>query len=129
MNIKRMADEYRAQVMSTGKSLRNDINQHLLPDSHRKILIGEYRTNIRRWYNHLLRALSSEKDLKELMRVYMLLVKLSKLCGKNTENLYTKRRVVVEEIQKHMERFLEKLPHLIEKSLTRAVRESGIRLR
>lgn len=129
MNIKRMADEYRDRVKCTGIYLENDINRNLPTYSYHKTIIGEYRTNIKRWYNHLQKALGSEKDLKELQKVYELLVELSRLCGENTETLYKERRLIVEKIQDQMKKFLEKLPELIEKSLTRAVRESGIRLR
>lgn len=124
-----MADEYRIQVMNTGLDLKDSINRHLLEYSSYKNIIGQYRTNIKRWYNHLRKALKSEKDLKELQKVWWCLVKLSELCGENTEGLNPERQFIVEEIQKYMNKFLEKLPRLIEKSLTRSVRESGIRLR
>ncbi len=129
MNIKRMADQYRAQVMGTGLSFSTHMLLNLPGDSCKKIFIGEYRTDIKRWYNHLKRALGSEKDLKELRKVWQCLVKLSELCEENTESLNPKRQLILKKIQELMNKFLEKLPLLIEKSLTRAVRESGIRLR
>jgi hypothetical protein len=56
-------------------------------------------------------------------------VKLSELFEENTESLNPKRQLILKKIQELMNKFLEKLPRLIEKSLTRSVRESGIRLR
>ncbi len=128
MNIKRMADEYRDQVKHTGLTLKSDIDQYLFETSYHKGITGEYRTRIKLWYNHL-RVNLSKKDLKELLTVWEYLVKLSKLCEENTEDLNPKRELIFEKIQEHMNKFLEKLPRLIEKSLTRSVRESGIRLR
>lgn len=129
MNIKRMASEYRIRVRNTGFSLRKHIIRYLLEYSSRKNTVGNCRTDIKRWYNHLSKSLGSEKDLKDLHKVWEYLVKLSELCGEDKENLDPQRKLIVEKIQKQMNKFLEKLPRLIEKSLTRSVRESGIRLR
>ena len=130
MNIKRMADQYRDQVKSTGATMRHkvfgDYSQEIFV--YKKTYIGEARTDIKRWYNHLRKALGSEKDLKELQKVWECLVRLSKLCGKS-EKFDDKRQLILTEIKNQMNKFLDKLPRLIEKSLTRAVRESKIRLR
>lgn len=127
MNIKRMADQYRDQVKSTGKSLMDDIfEMELSKDSLQKILIRELRTKIKRWYNHLRKTLDSERDLKKLLNVWKCLFKISKIYEGTEENVRQHMLLIV---RNDMGDFLEKLPRLIEKSLTRAVRESGIRLR
>jgi predicted translin family RNA/ssDNA-binding protein len=122
MNIKRMANEYRNQVKGTGNQLLKEIN-NLTPWS----CFHHHRTDIKRWYNHLQKALGSEKDLKKLLSVWEGLVKISKIPEGTEKDKY---QCLFSEVQNQMKDFvLKKLPSLIEKSLTRSVRESGIRLR
>ena len=127
MNIKRMADQYSDRVKDTGANLADDIGEMELSEGKVcKIHISKLRTDIKRWYNHLHRALGSEKDLKKLLNVWECLIKISKICEGTDEVL---RQRLLFEIRNEMGDFIHKLPRLIEKSLTRSVRESGIRLR
>jgi hypothetical protein len=129
MNINRMANEYRTQIMRTGENIMDNIKRDFPRVSDNKTSVGQIRTNIKRWYNHLHRALGSEKDLKELLLVWECFVKLSELCDKNTISSNLKCDMIFGKAIKHMDRFFKKIPRLIEKSLTRSVRESGIHLR
>lgn len=135
MNIKRMADEYRDRVMSSVRSLRSEIldEKSKPPHLHYKGHLSIPRMRVRRCYHFLHRSFGSEKDIKELQKVWECLVKINGRCNgryeEDPENLDPQSQLIFDEAVAHLDKLLEKLPRLIEKSLTRAVRESGIRLR
>ncbi|MDD4803582.1 MAG: hypothetical protein PHN69_00155 [Candidatus Pacebacteria bacterium] len=136
MNIKRMADEYRDRVMSSVRSLKSMIldEKSEPPHLHYKGRLSIPRMCIKRCYRFLYRSFGSEKDIKELQKVWECLVKINqkginRLSEKDSEKLNPQSQLIFDEAVAHLDKLLEKLPKLIEKSLTRAVRESGIRLR
>ena len=131
MNIKRMADQYRRQVSSTGQGCRMQLESVAedLTWDHR---VASARAYLRLMYRSLEKALGRSRGLEELEKSWQKLVQMSKIhhrlhrkspVGNDLEHLGKLHR----EASEHLERFLKKLPGLIEESLRRSVRESGIK--
>ena len=134
MNFKRMARHYRYQVNGTG-SRAQDLLTELASNPQRDYRCTHARCYLRGWYRHLSKALGSENRLGDLNRSWLSLVKLSKLVKANEEldkipaEKIEQALILAETAKKQLDQFLKKLPKLIEKSLTRSVRASGICLK
>lgn len=126
-----MADEYRDRVKSSVRSLRWEILEEKSkpPHLHYKGHLSIARMRVRRCYHFLHRSFDSEKDIKELQKVWKCLVKINERCEEDPKNLDPQSQLIFDKAVAYLDKLLEKLPRLIEKSLTRAVRESGIHLR
>ena len=133
MNVKRMADQYRKQVSTTGERAQYNLNRVAQnPGVYRyQDESGRY---LGLWYHHLKRALGDERSLGELRQSRETILRMKKVFPK-----VSRRKEIQDERKKgqlgkladtsirQLNRFLEKLPRLIEKSLSRSVREADIR--
>ncbi|MFA5934439.1 MAG: hypothetical protein WC827_00935 [Candidatus Paceibacterota bacterium] len=131
MDIKKMADEYRDRVMSSVRSLKTMIldEKSEPPHLHYRGRLSIPRMCVKRSHRFLRQSFGSEKDIKELQKVWECLVRINNLSEEDPEKLNPQCQLIFDEAVTHLDKLLKKLPRLIEKSLTRAVRESGIRLR
>lgn len=141
MNLKRMADSYRFQLMATGKRARMELIG-LDVNSVNVSSVGSACAYLRGWYVKLSKALGSEEDLKDLKRSLVAVDELKKLVRLMRESeresplvdtaifkQYEQAQIELKMAQVHLRDFLLKLPDVIEKCLTHAVRTSGIKLR
>ena len=139
MNIRRRADDYRAQLRAAGNRARQEVQDAVSGvKNHADVIwIQSAQCYLRGWFVKLRRALGDENDLMELWMSWKALslanqlVRVTAKSGDSVvhaENIKTAQRLVIE-AQGRLEKFLQKLPWIIEKSLTRAVRTSGIKLR
>ena len=134
MNFKRLARHYRYQVNGTGRQAQ-DLLAELASNPQRDWRCTHARCYLRGWYKQLSKALGGENRLGDLNRSWLSLVRLSILVKANEklDKIPAKKieqaLILAETAKKQLDQFLKKLPGLIEKSLTRAVHTSGIRLR
>lgn len=131
MNIKRMADQYRAQVSATGEGCRERLEE-VAKDLTWAHCVAYARAYLRLMYCRLEKALGKKEGLGDLEKSWQKLVQMGKIhhrlhrknpVGRDLECL----RKLIGQASEHLERFLKKLPELIEESLRRSVRESGIK--
>lgn len=125
MNIRRMADNYRRQLTNTGKEARNRLAWFVSEPSHLRVhlSVAQECSYLRGWYVKLRKTLGTKRDLTNLLRAWQALT-----AAKDEED-DGRKKSLAQEAAAELDVFLQKLPRLIERSLTRAVRESGIRLR
>jgi hypothetical protein len=127
MNIKRMADGYRERILGTGQDVKEEFDQ-VKKDYYR---IDSLQHRLGTWKACLKRA--GIEDLKLLESSWQIVRQVNQEVrfGKRK---YHQRTVTKENFsqikiaEKEFDKFLKVLPELLEQALTRAVRESGIRL-
>jgi hypothetical protein len=133
MNIKRMAREYRLQVMGTGQHIRDRIRFLLTLVSKTEAFdhhdVAAVRRLVRGRYNSLHRSLGSGKDLKGLYLCWATLKNMSRIVRQREKDGTKSRAGLVADAQAalgHFDIFYKKLPEVVEKSLIRSVLKSGI---
>ena len=135
MNLKRMADQYRDQLMATGIRAREEVAEVVaVPEYYRHI--GYAQAYLHGWYVKLSKAHGSEKGLEDLKMSWTTLVELNRLTRpyhRRHENvpveMYDQVLELARKAQGYLEQFLKKLPLVTEECLTYAVQTSGIQLK
>ena len=131
MNIKRIAEQYRRQVTLTGRRAEVYVQDVLFEGYDCYGDIDDACRYLRQWYLKLEKALGGGRDLKSLRLSWETIKRMKRvfrgnkhreLSGSDIKRLQNLSGTA----SRQFGRFHNKLPKLIEKSLRRSVRESGI---
>jgi len=123
MNIRRMAEAYRENITDTAKSIKRGF-QNLYKVYDRRHLDG-LRHKIGCWEVLLSKHMGG--DLGNLHDSWQIICKVQKSIKPDWQ-VTDKHMEEIRLAEAKFDAFLRELPELIEQALTRAVRESGIRL-
>lgn len=131
MNIKRMADKYRQQVTNTGIRAKAHVEGVLLEDYGCYGDITDACRYLGQWYLKLKKSLGGEKDLKSLRLSWETIKRMKRVFRADklrglTDADMKRLKNLSDTALRQFDRFHKNLPKLIEKSLRRSVRESGI---
>jgi len=130
MNIKRMAEDYRKGSITTGRNIKRYFSEGIGVGA-KSPSISLLQQNVGNWIKRLEAA---GVDNLELLESSWQIVRQTNedICrGKKKclDRIVTEEHVSqIKKAEKEFDKFLKALPELLEQALTRAVRESGIRL-
>lgn len=132
INIKILADKYRKQVMETATDQKAEFQN--VAERADIYYIGRLSGQLGKSFSNMKKALGTERELSDLKRAWIILKRISgryKLMKKfiipeEDRDFFLKEIRLAESL---FDRYFKKLPFLIERSLTRNVRRSGIRIR
>lgn len=131
MNIKRMAEAYRETILATGRDVKGGFYRVYDDGKHATYSISFLQYRLGSWKACLKRA--GVGDLSLLNSSYLMVRQVNDGVCSEEKNSWD-RSVTAKNIsqikiaEKEFNKFLKELPELLEQALTRAVRESGIRL-
>lgn len=128
MNIKRMAEEYRTNTIETGKEIKKHFRGVLQGKAQCSIDSLHHRVGC--WKSSLKNNMGG--DLTKLIESLEIICSVQADIKKNKkpwERVITSEHISQIKIaEKKFNEFRKVLPELLEQALTKAVRESGIRL-